>query len=77
MDFTKKTINLRRVVITGMGMISPVGRTVSQAWDNIKKGKSGIAKITRFDASGYYCRIAGEIKDYDPFKYFEKKELKK
>lgn len=58
-------------------MISPVGHTVSQSWDNIKKGKSGIARITRFDASGYYCQIAGEIKDYDPLRYFEKKELKK
>lgn len=77
MNFTKKTINLRRVVVTGLGMISPVGRTVSQSWDNITKGKSGIAKITRFDPSGYYCRIAGEIKDYDPLSYFEKKELKK
>lgn len=77
MDFTKKTINLRRVVVTGVGMISPVGHTVSQSWDNIKKGKSGIAEITRFDASGYYSRIAGEIKDYDPLRYFEKKELKK
>jgi 3-oxoacyl-[acyl-carrier-protein] synthase II len=77
MDFTKKTINLRRVVITGMGMISPVGQTVSQSWDNIKKGNGGIAKITRFDASGYYSQIAGEVKDYDPLKYFEKKEIKK
>lgn len=77
MDFIKKTINLRRVVVTGLGMISPVGHTVSQSWDNIKKGKSGIAKITRFDASGYYCQIAGEIKDYDPLRYFERKELKK
>jgi 3-oxoacyl-[acyl-carrier-protein] synthase II len=77
MNFTKKTINLRRVVVTGMGMISPVGHSVSQSWDNIKKGKSGIANITRFDASGYYCQIAGEIKDYDPLRYFEKKEIKK
>jgi 3-oxoacyl-[acyl-carrier-protein] synthase II len=77
MDFTKKTINLRRVVVTGMGMINPVGHTVYQSWDNIKKGKSGIAIITRFDASGYYCQIAGEIKDYDPLRYFERKELKK
>lgn len=77
MDFTKKTINLRRVVVTGMGMISPVGLTVSQSWDNIKKGKGGIAKITNFDASGYYSQIAGEIKGYDPLRYFEKKEIKK
>jgi 3-oxoacyl-[acyl-carrier-protein] synthase II len=77
MDFTKKTINLRRVVVTGMGMITPVGQTVSQAWDNIRKGKSGIAKITHFDPSGYYSQIAGEIKDYDPLRYFEKKEIKK
>lgn len=58
-------------------MISPVGQTVPQSWDNIKKGNGGIAKITRFDASGYYSQIAGEVKEYDPLRYFEKKELKK
>ncbi|UCH95318.1 MAG: beta-ketoacyl-ACP synthase II [Candidatus Aminicenantes bacterium] len=77
MDFTTKTINLRRVVVTGMGMISPVGLTISESWASIKNGKSGISKITRFDPTGYYCQIAGEIKDYDPLRYFDRKELKK
>ncbi len=77
MVFTTKNIALRRVVITGMGMISSVGSDVPESWDNVKKGKSGIGSITRFDASEYYSRIAGEVKNYDPLNYFDKKEVKK
>jgi 3-oxoacyl-[acyl-carrier-protein] synthase II len=76
MDFIRRTVNLRRVVITGMGMISPVGKSVVESWKNIKAGKSGIAKLTRFDASDYYSQIAGEVKDYDPFDYFDRKQLR-
>uniref|UniRef100_UPI0025828EFB beta-ketoacyl synthase N-terminal-like domain-containing protein n=1 Tax=Thauera sp. TaxID=1905334 RepID=UPI0025828EFB len=50
----------RRVVVTGLGVISPVGNTVQEAWTNILAGKSGIGPITRFDASGFAARIAGE-----------------
>ena len=77
MDFINRTINLRRVVVTGMGMISPLGQTVSESWDNARKGKSGIARITRFDPTGYYCQMAGEVKNYDPLNYFDRKEIKK
>src|SRR4030042_6496740 len=77
MNFIKKTVNLRRVVVTGLGIISPVGKSVSESWENIKNGKTGIGKITRFDASGYYSQIAGEVKGYDPYGYFDRKELRK
>lgn len=77
MDLITRTINLRRVVVTGLGMISSLGHTVPETWENIKRGKSGVAKITRFDSSGYSCQIAAEIKDYDPLKYFDRKEVKK
>ena len=76
MDFIKRTINLRRVVVTGMGLISPMGKSVTESWKNIKAGKSGIAKMTRFDASGYYSQIAGEVKDYNPYDYFDRKQLR-
>lgn len=76
MDFIRRTINLRRVVVTGMGMISPVGKSVAESWQNIKAGKCGIARLTRFDASDYYSQIAGEVKDYDPLDYFDRKEAR-
>ena len=66
----------RRVVITGLGIISPVGNTIAQAWDNIVNGRSGITNITRFDASGFNSQIAGEVKDFDPTQYISAKEVK-
>jgi len=77
MDFTRRTIQLRRVVVTGMGMISPVGKTISESWENVRNGRSGISKITRFDTSDYPVKIAGEIKNYDTFAYFDRKEARK
>jgi 3-oxoacyl-[acyl-carrier-protein] synthase II len=77
MDFTRNTINLRRVVITGIGTISPVGKTVRESWENIKNGNSGISTITRFDASEYSTRIAGEVKGFDPMEHFDRKEARK
>lgn len=77
MNFVKETIQLKRVVVTGMGIISPVGKTAPECWDNIKNGRGGIGKITRFDASDFYAQIAGEVKDYDPLTYFDKKEVRK
>jgi 3-oxoacyl-[acyl-carrier-protein] synthase II len=77
MDFTRNTIKLRRVVVTGMGSFTSVGKTVPESWENIKNGKSGISKITRFDATNYYSQIAGEIKDYNPLDYFDRKEVRK
>ena len=67
----------RRVVITGMGVISPVGNTASDAWVTILSGKSGITPITRFDASALASQIAGEVKGFDPAAYIEPKEIKK
>lgn len=77
MDFVKKSINLRRVVVTGLGLISPVGKSVPESWDAVKNGKSGIRRITRFDPEGYYSQIAGEVRDYDPYDYFDRKEQRK
>lgn len=67
----------RRVVITGLGQISPVGNTVSAAWENLLNGKSGIGAITRFDASDLSCRIAGEVKDFDVGQYISAKEARR
>ena len=58
-------MNQRRVVITGLGQISPVGNDVETAWQNLLAGKSGIGRITKFDASDVSCQIAGEVKDFD------------
>jgi 3-oxoacyl-[acyl-carrier-protein] synthase II len=68
---------MRRVVVTGMGIVSPVGNTVEGAWDNILQGKSGVDKVTRFDTSDLNSHIAGEVKDFDVEKYFSKKEARK
>jgi 3-oxoacyl-[acyl-carrier-protein] synthase II len=66
----------RRVVVTGLGCISPVGNTVADAWANLLAGKSGIANITRFDASGINCHFAGEVKDLDLDQYIAPKEAR-
>lgn len=67
----------RRVVVTGMGLICGVGQTSTEVWQNIVAGKSGVSKITRFDTTQYACQIAAEVKDFDPLKFIEKKEVKK
>ena len=67
----------RRVVVTGLGIISPVGNDVATAWANITAGKSGIGQITHFDASTFPTRIAGEIRDFDPAQYVAAKDVKK
>lgn len=67
----------RRVVVTGMGMVSPVGNDVATAWANITAGKSGIGMITHFDASTFPTRISGEVRDFDATQYIEPKDLKK
>ena len=68
---------MRRVVVTGVGCVTPVGTGVKKAWQSILEGRSGIDHITRFDASGFPVRIAGEVKDFDPSPYIDRKELKK
>mgnify|MGYP001409709907 FL=1 len=67
----------RRVVVTGLGIISPVGNTVPEAWDNVIAGKSGIARVTRFDPSRLSSQIAGEVKDFDIAKYLSPKEARR
>ncbi len=67
----------RRVVITGIGMISPLGTGNAVTWDALLAGKSGVGPITKFDVSAYDCRIAGEVPDFRPEEWIEKKELKK
>ncbi len=66
----------RRVVITGLGIVSPVGNTIDSAWDNLVNGRSGIGPITRFDASEFNSQIAGEVKDFDVTKYIGAREAK-
>jgi 3-oxoacyl-[acyl-carrier-protein] synthase II len=67
----------RRVVITGIGIVSPLGNTRQENWDAVIAGKCGIGPITRFDATGFKTRIAGEVKNFDPANFIEKKEIKK
>ena len=67
----------RRVVVTGMGLICALGQTSAEVWQNIVAGKSGVSKITRFDTTQFACQIAAEVKDFDPLKFIEKKEVKK
>ena len=67
----------RRVVVTGVGLVTPLGIGTEPTWEGIKAGRSGIGAITRFDATAFSCRIAGEVKGFDPANYIEKKEIKK
>ena len=73
-----RPLNLnRRVVVTGIGLICGVGNTSEEVWRNLLAGKSGVARITDFDTSDFACQIAAEVKNFDPLKFIEKKELKK
>jgi len=67
----------RRVVVTGLGLICGVGNTTGDVWKALLAGKSGVARITQFDAGNFACQIAAEVKNFDPLKFIEKKELKK
>jgi len=66
----------RRVVVTGLGCVSPVGNTVAESWSNLLAGKSGIATITKFDASNFACKFAGEVKGFNVEEYFPAKEAR-
>ncbi|QHL89015.1 beta-ketoacyl-ACP synthase II [Nibribacter ruber] len=70
-------MELKRVVVTGLGALTPVGNTVSEYWDGLINGVSGAAPITRFDASKFKTRFACEVKGYDPEQYFDRKEARK
>jgi len=67
----------RRVVVTGLGLICGVGNSTEEVWKGLLAGKSGVARITGFDASNFACQIAAEVKNFDPLDYIEKKEVKK
>jgi len=67
----------RRVVVTGVGLVCGCGIGTEEVWRNLLAGKSGIGSVTAFDASAFDCRIAGEVKNFDPLNWVEKKELKK
>jgi len=75
-DAWGKSMSRRRVVVTGLGCISPVGNTVSESWANILAGKSGIDRITKFDASSFSCQIAGEVKGFNIESYMSSKEAR-
>src|SRR3954469_12834916 len=64
-------MNDRRVVITGLGVVTPIGITVPTFWDNLKNGVSGIGLVDAFDTTGYECRIGGQVRDFDPKNYFD------
>ena len=67
----------RRVVVTGMGTISPVGLNVPTAWEALKAGKSGVGRITAFDPSPFKTQIAAEVKGFDPTKFMDTKEARR
>ncbi len=69
--------NGRRVVVTGIGLVSPLGCGIESNWEGLMEGRSGIGPITRFDTTGYATQIAGEVKDYHPEEFISKKELRK
>ena len=69
--------NGRRVVVTGLGLVCGVGNSTEEVWKGLLAGKSGVARIAGFDASAFACQIAAEVKNFDPLKYMEKKEVKK
>jgi 3-oxoacyl-[acyl-carrier-protein] synthase II len=70
-------MELKRVVVTGLGAVSPLGMSVSETWDNVLQGKSGAGPITHFDASMFKTQFACEVKGFDPSKYFDRKEARK
>ena len=70
-------MGLKRVVVSGLGALTPIGNDVKEFWENLEKGTSGASKITRFDASNFKTKFACEIKNYDPLNFLEKKETKR
>ena len=64
----------RRVVITGMGTINPLGKNVNEFWENIKANKNGLSFVDQFDASDFPVKIVGAVKDFDPTEYIDKKD---
>jgi 3-oxoacyl-[acyl-carrier-protein] synthase II len=67
----------RRIVVTGLGMVSPLGNSVAQSWDGVRNGRNGIGPITKFDASDFPVTFAGEVRGFDPLNWIGKKDIKK
>jgi len=70
-------VSTRRVVVTGLGTLSPVGNTADEFWSSLLQGRSGVGLITRFDTTGYPTRIAGEVRNFDPLDFVDKKEARR
>ena len=70
-------MELKRVVVTGLGTLTPIGNNVSQFWDSLLRGVSGAGLITKFDSTNFKCKIAAEVKGFDPAVFFDRKELRK
>ena len=68
--------NMKRVVITGLGTVNPLGSTVEKFWENIKKGTLGVSKIDSFDTTELGVSVAGIIRDFDPAEYFDRKDIR-
>ena len=68
---------MKRVVVTGMGIISPIGNTIDEFWNSLKEKKTGIGTLTRFDTSDYKVKLAAQVNDFDPMKYMDRKEAKR
>ena len=68
---------MRRVVVTGLGTLSPVGNTADEFWSSLVQGRSGVGMITKFDTAGYPTRIAGEVRNFDPLDFVDKKEARR
>ena len=69
--------SMQRVVITGMGTICPLGHNVTEFWENLSAGRSGVSLISCFDASGYPVKVAGEVRGFDPMNYIDPKTVKR
>ena len=67
---------MKRVVVTGLGAITPLGNNVSEFWDNLVKGTCGIKEITKFDTTNYKVKLAAEVHQFDPLQYMDKMELR-
>ena len=77
MEVSNTNDRQERVVITGLGTVNPLGNTVEAYWDGLVSGRSGIDKIDSFDVSDMPCQIGGELKDFDPLDYMDKKEARR